>query len=306
LLANRPMFSLPTVSVILATWRREESLRLVLADLALQDGVRAEIVVIDQNQPPTAESVFAAFRRSPHRATVLPHAPGVVASRNDGAKVATGEILVFIDDDVRIDSPRYLETIARNFADPSIDAICGQELSPPDYRPSNDEQGTFGSAFEEACFFYRATTQRREVFHLATCNCAVRRSAWEKMGGLDPIFAGNSYGDDYDLALRMRAEGMKIVFDPEASVRHTRAAMGGLRLDDPCNPWSEADRYVSLWVFYLRHVPPKWRRWYLRNAILGKSLLLRRNFIRPWRWPSILAGLLIGYRRARRVALTPP
>ncbi|MGB8170975.1 MAG: glycosyltransferase [Chthoniobacteraceae bacterium] len=300
------MPSLPTVSVILATWRRDESLRLVLGDLARQEGVKAEVVVIDQNQPVTAATVFAEFRSSPHQLTVLPHAPGVVASRNDGAKIASGEVLVFIDDDVRIDSPRYLEIIARNFADPQLDAICGQELSPPHYRSSDTEQGPFDSAFEEACFFYRATTQRREVFHLATCNCAIRRSAWEKIGGLDPIFAGNSYGDDYDLALRMRAAGMKIVFDPEASVRHTRAAMGGLRLDDPCNPWSEADRYVSLWVFYLRHVTPKWRRWYLRDAIVGKSILLRRNFTRPWRWPSIMAGLLIAYRRARRAALTPP
>lgn len=300
------MSSLPTVSVILATWRREDSLRLVLGDLARQTGVTAEVVVIDQNQPPTAESVFAQFRASPHRLTVLPHAPGVVASRNDGAKIATGEVLIFIDDDVRIDAPVYLLTIARNFTDPSLQGLCGQELSPPDYLPSTEPAATFTDPFEEACFFYRATSQRREVFHLATCNCAIRHSAWEKMGGLDPIFAGNSYGDDYDLALRMRAAGMKIVFDPAASVRHTRAAMGGLRLDDPCNPWSEADRYVSLFVFYLRHVPPKWRRWYFRDAILGKSLLLRRNFTRPWRWPSVLAGLLIGYRRARRAALTPP
>lgn len=300
------MSPLPTVSVILATWRREDSLRLVLGDLARQTGVNAEVVVIDQNQPLTADSVFAEFSASPHRLTILPHAPGVVASRNDGAKIATGEVLVFIDDDVRIDAPNYLDTIARNFTDPAIDAICGQELSPPDYRPSAEPQGAFADAFEEACFFYRATTQRREVFHLATCNCAIRRSAWEKMGGLDPVFAGNSYGDDYDLALRMRAAGMKIVFEPAASVRHTRAAMGGLRLDDPCNPWSEADRYVSLWVFFLRHVPPKWRRWYLRDAILGKSILLKKNFVRPWRWPSVLGGLLIGYRRARRAALTPP
>ena len=297
---------LPTVSVILATWRRDEALRLVLGDLARQEGVSAEVVVIDQNQPPTAEAAFAEFRRSPHGLTILPHAPGVVASRNDGAKIADGEVLVFIDDDVRIDSPRYLETIARDFTDPSLDGICGQELSPPDYLPSADRQGSFADPFEEACFFYRATTERREVFHLATCNCAIRRSAWNEIGGLDPIFAGNSYGDDYDLALRMRAAGMKIVFDPEASVRHTRAAMGGLRLDDPCNPWSEADRYVSLWVFFLRHVPPPWRRWYLRDAILGKSLLLRRNFVRPWRWPAVMAGLLIGYRRARRAALIPP
>jgi GT2 family glycosyltransferase len=294
------MSSLPSLTVILATWRREESLRLVLGDLARQEGVTAEVLVIDQNQPITPDEVFGGFRQSPHRLTILPHAPGVVASRNDGAKVAVGDLLVFIDDDVRIESPLYLQIIARNFLDPELAGLCGQELSPPDYQPSSKPGGTFTDPFEEAAFFYRATTERREVFHLATCNCAIRKTAWEKIGGLDPIFAGNSYGDDYDLALRMRAAGMKIVFDPAASVKHTRAAMGGLRLDDPCNPWSEADRYVSLWVFFLRHVPPKWRRWYLRDAILGKSLLLKRNFLRPWRWPAIIAGLTLGYFRARR------
>jgi GT2 family glycosyltransferase len=294
----------PTVSVILATWRREEALRLVLGDLARQIGDAAEVVVIDQNQPQMPAAVYEEFRRSRHRLVILPHVPGVVAARNDGAKIATGEVLVFIDDDVRIDEPSYLEKVARDFLEPDVAAICGQELSPPDYRPSAAPAGDFASPFEEACFFQRASTERREVFHLATCNCAVRRTAWDKMGGLDPIFAGNAYGDDYDLALRMRAAGMKIVFDPEISVRHTRATMGGLRLDDPCNPWSEADRCVSLWVFFLRHVPREWRRWYLRDAILGKSLLLKRNFLRPWRWPAILSGLLLGYLRARRLVVT--
>lgn len=289
---------LPTVSVILATWRREDSLRLVLGDLARQTGLVAEVVVIDQNQPPTTDAALAEFRASPHRLTHLPHAPGVVRARNDGVTIASGEVLVFIDDDVRIDSPEYLATIAGAFTDPTLAGLCGQELSPPDYAPSAAPAGTFTEPFEEACFFPRASTARREVFHLATCNCAIRRSAWEKVGGLDPIFAGNSYGDDYDLALRMRAAGLRIVFEPAASVRHTRAPMGGLRLDDPCNPWSEADRYVSLWVFYLRHVPPQWRRWYLRDAILGKSLLLKKNFIRPWRWPAIVAGLWLARRRA--------
>lgn len=295
------MLSLPTLSVIVATWRREETLRLVLGDLARQTSLEAEVVVVDQNSPLMPETVFAELRRSAHRLAVVPHAPGVVAARNDGVRAASGEVLVFIDDDVRIDEPHYLETIARSFLDPALAGLCGQELSPPNYQPSAERAALFSDAFEEAAFFPRASTERREVFHLATCNCAIRRSAWEKVGGLDPVFAGNAYGDDYDLALRMRAAGLKIIFEPAASVRHTRAPMGGLRLDDPCNPWSEADRYLSLWIFYFRHVPPKWRRWYLRDAILGKSVLLKRNFLRPWRWPAILAGLAISYRKARRL-----
>jgi len=290
---------LPSVSVIVATWRREEALRLVLGDLARQQGIVAEIVVVDQNTPPSGTEVFDEIRRSPHALAVLPHAPGVVASRNDGAQLARGEVLVFIDDDVRIDDVRFLETIARDFLDPALAGLCGQELSGPDFRASTEPAPVFGDAFEEAAFFPRETSERREVFHLATCNCAVRRSAGEKVGGLDPVFAGNSYGDDTDLALRMRVAGLRIVFQPSVSVRHIRAPMGGLRLTDPLNPWSVADRYLSLWIFFFRHVPPRWRRWYLRDAILGKSLLLRQNFVRPWRWPAIVAGLAISFFRAR-------
>jgi len=287
-----------------ATWRREEALRLVLGDLARQEGLAAEIVVVDQNTPPTEADVFEQLRRSPHALIVLPHAPGVVASRNDGVRAARGEVLVFIDDDVRIDDVQFLEKIARNFLDPELAALCGQELSGPDFRASIEPAPTFRNAFEEAAFFPRETSERREVFHLATCNCAVRRSAWEKVGGLDPVFAGNSYGDDTDLALRMRAAGLRIVFDPTVSVRHMRAPMGGLRLADPLNPWSVADRYLSLWIFFFRHVPRRWQRWYLRDAILGKSLLLRQNFVRPWRWPAILAGLTMSFFRARAKAGT--
>jgi GT2 family glycosyltransferase len=274
----------------------------VLSDLARPTGLAAEIVVVDQNSPATPEEVFEEFRRSPHALTVLPHAPGVVASRNAGVRAAHGEVLVFIDDDVRIDDVHFLEIIARDFLDPDLAGVCGQELSGPDFRASQKPAPVFGDAFAEAAFFPRETSERREVFHLATCNCAVRRSAWEKVGGLDPVFAGNSYGDDTDLALRMRAAGLKIVFDPAASVRHVRAPLGGLRLGDRFNPWSAADRYLSLWIFFFRHVPPRWRRWYLRDAILGKSLMLRQNFLRPWRWPAIGAGLVLSYFRARAIS----
>ena len=290
---------LPSVSVIVATWRREEALALVLGDLARQVGVEAEVVVVDQNDPPMREAVYARFRESGHGLRVLHREPGVVAARNAGAAVSKGVVVVFIDDDVRIDDGHFLARHARNYLDAGLAGVCGQELSPPDYRASAVKAPVFADAFEEAMFFPRASSERREVFHLVTCNCSIRRTAWEQVGGLDMLYAGNSYGDDYDLALRMRAAGLRLVFDPGPSVRHTHAPMGGLRLADPRNSFTEAEKYVSLWRFFFRHVPPGWRGWYLHNAILRKSLLLRRNAMRPWRWPAIVAGLVLSCAQAR-------
>ncbi len=244
------------------------------------------------------ESIYEFIRASPHTLKVVGQRQGVVAARRAGVAASSGDVLVFIDDDIRIPDANFLVNHARNYADDEVMAVCGQELSPPDYQPGAGSGGEFATPFEQAVFFHRASTERRVVAHLATCNCSLRRDAWEKVGGLDPAFAGNSYGDDYDLALRMHSAGMNIVFDPSASMQHTRAPMGGLRLDDPQNDYKEWEKYVSLWLFHLRHVPPKWRPWNFRQGILRKSLLLKRNALRPWRWPSVIWGLL----RARAVA----
>jgi len=291
------------ISVILATWRRPEPTRLVLGDLAKQTAPGGvEVIVIDQNTPPMPDEIYAEFRASPHSLKILTHAQGVVAARRAGVDASTGKILVFIDDDVRIGDPRFLEHHAENYTDPALGAVCGQELSPPDYQPRPGPGGDFADPFEQAMFFARASTERRNVTHLATCNCSLRRTAWDRVGGLDMAFAGNSYGDDYDLALRLHRAGQPIVFDPRPSVEHTRAPMGGLRLDDPRNTYAEWEKYVSLWVFHLRHVPKKWRRWNFKEGILRKSLLLKRNALRPWRWPTVLLGLLRARRVAKRVA----
>jgi GT2 family glycosyltransferase len=289
------------ISVILATWRRPEPARLVLGDLARQEGVRAEVIVIDQNEPRMGEEVYAEVRGSAHRLKVLRQGKGVVAARRAGVEASTGEILVFIDDDVRLRSPRFLARHAANYHDPAVMGVCGQELSPPDYKPQPGSGGEFTDAFEEAVFFNRASTERRVVSHLATCNCSLRREAWDKTGGLDMAYAGNSYGDDYDLALKMHAAGLRIVFDPTPSVQHTRAPMGGLRLDDPGNRYAEWEKYVSLWVFHMRHVPQKWRWWNLREGILRKSILLKRNAVRPWRWPIVMMGLWRARQEAKVV-----
>jgi GT2 family glycosyltransferase len=290
---------LPTVSVILATYRRPEAVARVLQDLARQVEVNAEIIVLDQNQPLLPVEMFAEIRESRHKLRVVPQPPGVVAARNAGAHIATGDVLVLIDDDVRIEDAQFLAHHARNYLDETVAGVCGQELLPPNFS-TREKASVFSQAFEEAVFFQRESTERREVFHLATCNCSIRRSAWDRIGGLDEGYRGNSYGDDYDLALRMRAAGLKVVFDPSASVRHLQLPLGGLRLGDPRNAWSEADKYVSLFRFYFRHVPARWRRWYWHKCVLRKSLLLRRNLVRPWRWPVIGWGLASAYFKARR------
>jgi glycosyltransferase involved in cell wall biosynthesis/GT2 family glycosyltransferase len=291
-------------SVLVATFRRREPLRALLADLAAQEGVRGEVIVVDQNEPPLDPGVFDPWndRLGQLRLRVLPHPRGVVAARNRAASAARGSVLVFLDDDVRIPNPRFLAGYVAAFAREPVDAICGQERTPPAFEEGNDDPPARVPAFEQVMFFPRNSRWRGEVCALSTCNCAIRASAWREIGGLDPRFSGNSYGDDADLALRLSHAGRRILFEPSLSVNHFKCPEGGLRLADRANPWPESEKYVSAWLFFWRHVPASWKAWYFWHGILRKSLFLRANSRRPWRWPLILWGLLAGAARGHRAA----
>lgn len=291
-------------SVIVATFRRREPLRTLLADLAAQEGVDAEVLVVDQNDPPLGPDAFDPWtdRLGSLGLCVLHRPRGVVSARNEAASCARGRILVFLDDDVRIETPRFLAGYVAAFARYGADAICGQERTPPNFEEGDDAPPSSKGAFEQAMFFPRNSRWRGEVCALSTCNCAIRADAWRKIGGLDPQFTGNSYGDDADLALRLHRRGRRILFEPSLAVNHFKCPEGGLRLGDRANPWPESEKYVSAWLFLWRHVPHAWRTWYLWHGILRKSLFLRANFCRPWRWPVILCGLLIAATQGRRAA----
>lgn len=284
-------------SIIIPTFGRPEPLRGTLEDLAKVRPAGCELLIIDQSPEP--------FPAPPALANGLPvrvlhRPPGVVAARNFAAQEARHEVLIFLDDDVRIGDAAFLENHLRPYENPEIDAVCGQELNAPDFAEEPPDRSRFASLYEEAEFFNRRSSEGRPVAHLSTCNCSVRRSSFERVGGFDAAFAGNSYGDDTDLALRLADAGAQIVFEPAASVRHLHWRQGGLRLSDDANRTSAHARHLSSWLVYYRHVPPEWRRWFLWGRILRRQLFLKRNVYRPLRWPGIIAGILSARSAARR------
>jgi GT2 family glycosyltransferase len=257
------------------------------------------LLVIDQSPSPSIEGdALTLDNGMPVR--ILRRPPGVVAARNFGAAEARHEVLVFLDDDVRIADPAFVQRHLENYEDPAVAAVCGQELTGPDFTPAPPDRSQFASLYEAAEFFNRRSSERRPVAHLSTCNCSVRKSAFERVGGFDPLFTGNSYGDDTDLAIRIAQSGMRILFDPKASVRHLHWQSGGLRLTDRTNLASEFDAHYSSWLVYYRHVPPRWRRWFLWHRIFRRRLFLRKNLLRFYEWPAIVRGIFAARAAARR------
>jgi glycosyltransferase involved in cell wall biosynthesis len=236
-------------------------------------------------------------------------------ARNLAAAKSQGEILLFLDDDVVIPNRKFISRHVANYRDAKISSVTGRELHadqaetdavPADGalpgRPSEEDTPLWSTkpAVFHALFFDRNSALRYEVATFCTCNGSIRRSEFLRVGGFDENFSGNSYGDDYDLAVRLSEAHGKLVYDPQAALIHLQAPLGGLRLKDPRNTFSEKDKALSACLFFLRH-SRKGCRWHLLyHHLFRKTVLLRRNLTHFWSQPLIWCGITAAWLEARR------
>lgn len=197
------------LSVIIPHLDAPEALARCLAALAGQrkDGVSFEVIVVDNGSTDRPEAVCAAhdFVRLAEEPT-----PGPGPARNSGARLAGADLLAFIDSDC-VAQPGWVAGIVRYFGThPETDVIGG------DVRISRADPGR-ATAIEayESVYGYRMPLYIRRDGYTATCNMAVRRAAFRKVGD----FAGMQIAEDVDWGRRAKAHGARIDYVPEMRIQ---------------------------------------------------------------------------------------
>lgn len=155
-----------------------------------------EMVVIDNHSTDGSGRVARDFG-----AVVLDSPKGSVAElRNRGARAALGSIIAFVDSDHEID-PHWIETAVDVLSDANVAATGSAYLTQPG--PNWVQQQYDGLRSRPA--------HREDVAWLGSGNFAVKRSAFERVGGFD---ASLTACEDVDLCNRLRLAGLRIVADP--------------------------------------------------------------------------------------------
>lgn len=313
------MESGPLVSVIIPTFRRFGPLLDTIEDLRRQKDCRFELVIADQNES-WPEEWEAARDKAADAENVkwLQLENGVVAARNEAVRQSNGEILLFVDDDVSIKDPWFIARHAKNYELPDVSAVLGCEIVEPDRErqslleaehqlksaplaPPAAQGWSERSAAWECIHFSRDSVRRVWVASFCTCNASVRRTAFEAIGGFDESFAGYSYGDDYDFAIRFVEAGFRIVYDPTAALIHLKSPIGGLRINDQHEQdRRQFDLAVCAWLLLIRHQQRGVRRVMFFRYLLRGTVLLKRNLTRPDRQVKAWLTLLKSYRVAAR------
>jgi GT2 family glycosyltransferase len=205
---------LPDVSVVVCTFNRPLQLARALSALARQDYPegRFEVIVVDDGGSQPLESVISPFLRSLQIRVLRQENAGPGAARNTGATAARGALLAFTDDDCEPE-PGWLAALS-SAADGHPGALLGGRTSAglPDRLCSAASQLIQDIVYD----FYNADPENAAFF--ASNNMAVPADAFRSLGGFDPRF--HIASEDRDLCRRWRMAGGRMVYVPNAAVRH--------------------------------------------------------------------------------------
>jgi GT2 family glycosyltransferase len=179
------------------------------------------VVVPATDDPTTLERCLAALDAGEYRPDELvvqrePAGAGPAAARNFGVAATEADVLVFVDSDVEV-HPDALARMAERFAeDPGLAAVFGAyDDDPADpgltsrYRNLLHHHVHSGAAGAAETFWAGLG--------------AVRRGAFEAVGGFDAEGFPKPSVEDIELGMRLRRRGARIVLDPEIRGRHLKA-----------------------------------------------------------------------------------
>src|SRR5579864_551319 len=206
------------VSVVVPTYRRPTILRQTLEQLVALDHPPGdlEVIVVDDADDAVTATVIDDLTSGPARVQLLrQRRRGAAAARNAGARQATGEVLLFCDDDMLVAPDhlsRHLETRAR-FGDV---IVGGNRWYSPDSAqalgatPFGRFRMDLERGFQARIDAVPVDDGYVEAVTLPSCDLSIARAAFWGLGGFDEEFpyAG---AEDQDFCLRAVAAGYRLI-----------------------------------------------------------------------------------------------
>jgi GT2 family glycosyltransferase len=227
---SQPVAS-PLVSIILAVWNSAEYLPRCLEHLAAQTFKDFEIILVDNGS--TDSSLDSAENRWPAltlRVERLGENKGFAAANNLGARLAHGQWLALLNSDA-FPEPDWLEELLRAAENnPAFTFFASRQLqanAPHLLDGAGDAFHISGLAWRRFGGYPSAQfgLVSEEVFSSCGAAALYSRQAFLEVGGFDDDYC--SYHEDVDLGFRLRLQGFRCLYVPDAVVHHIGSASSG-------------------------------------------------------------------------------
>ena len=208
---------------------------------------------------------------------------GFLKSVSRGAGAATGEILVFLNNDT-VMLPGWLPPLLRVFRDlPDAGAVGGklifadgtlQEAGGIVFRDGS--AANFGRGdYEINALLYNFL---REVDYCSGALLATRRALFEELSGFDTRYQP-AYYEDTDYCFKVRDKGYRVYYQPESAIIHLEGVSSGTDLRSGVKRYQVVnhEKFLEKWRDLLKRQPPRpgysdlaaWRALAMRTEMRG-------------------------------------
>jgi GT2 family glycosyltransferase len=189
------------------TLKLPETLEKLVSQTSLIDEL---IIIVDSNNYSDFVKSLVEKYSSVLKIKIYPQAnSGRAASRNKGAGLSTGDIIVFLDDDMQAEKGLIEKHIHYHLKNPGI-IVSGNGYRNPENATHSFEK--YLIKIEEE--WKKENTNTGEVtlqkFNFTACNMSLPKSIFHQLGGFDTNF---SDGEDFDFAVRAINKGIPIRYD---------------------------------------------------------------------------------------------
>lgn len=203
-------------SVVIATFNRPALLLDLLDDLSRQTGMHGafDVTVVDDGSAQPVQPQLQK-RSWPFPLTVIEQEnAGQSAARHTGISASEGELVVILDDDMRVPTD-YLAT-HRELHERGYEVVLGLIRAPRDL-PSKPLFERFHAA--QLATFLEGMRQGKPIPGAALCsgNCSFRRARYLQVGGFDVSLQRS---EDRDLGIRLKKAGARFAFSERAHAIH--------------------------------------------------------------------------------------
>lgn len=221
-----PLSEKPKITIVVPALNEEKLIAQTLEN-ARRVAPEAEIIVVDSGSTDRTTQIAAKY------AKVYRSEGNVAQARNFGAKMASGEIIIFLDADTTI-TRQFIDEVIRVFKDPQVVGAGG--LIMPHFK---------GVLTELVFYFFNflvlASFAALGPFLAGTCVAYKRDPLFEVGGFNDGLVAS----EDFDLCRRISKKG-RVVFLRRVIVRTSRRRLEKLGLMGLVLDWARVTvQYLS-------------------------------------------------------------
>lgn len=290
------------ISVIMPTYNRADILARVLPSY-LQFAEIGEVLVVDDGSRDRTAEVVAGFAHNDPRVKLLQHPAnrGMTFARNTGIENATGDLVLFSEDDLAL-APGSLSILAEHMAAAGADIIAGRRIW---MRIGESEEQALARADSRRWpvvnrrlleHYSHAVTPEDVPALLVNATMLVRRAVLEKVQFAN-CYPGNAWREESDFQLTALEQGFKVVFCPHALFYHYDRALAGRGRNR-----FKSDLVYLYWIYRNNLTFLRRHRDYLRQEIpealfLGSPLATSIVYI-------LYRGALLAQTEIRRAVLS--